>query len=375
MKERVAYIDGLRGIAVLSVVLFHAGVHNPALSADPRSPLSFVLRQGSHGVDLFFILSGFCLAYPLLARLRSFGGTRFNVAAYAARRLVRIIPPYYAAIAVFTVVGFALLRAHASLPEPMSLQALSPAGVVKQALFLDGDRQFIDASFWTLAIEFRWYFLFPVLLWVWVAFPRAFAVIAIACIACGATQFHNTDFLFLPFFMMGIVAAELYARNAAIARIAVPACLVTVALAVASTADGGWYYLDRGPLWGIAMFCVVAAAGSIPLVRKILSTRILVAAGATSYGIYLVHEPIVALIERATAQSAGSAGAYVLAVGGALAAGVVFSLIAEQPFVNSRLREKLLARLQQAMQLVFDRLGLHTGVELGKTRSAESIAA
>lgn len=375
MKERVAYIDGLRGIAVLAVVLFHAGVHNPALSANPHSPLSFVLRQGSHGVDLFFVLSGFCLAYPMLARLRSLGASRFNVAAYAARRVVRILPPYYAAIAVFTILGFALLRAHVSLPGPMAAQALSPAGILKQALFLDGDRQFIDASFWTLAIEFRWYFLFPVLLWIWVAYPRAFGVIALACIACGSTQFQNTDFIFLPFFMLGILAAELYARNAMIARIAAPSCIVMLAIAAASTADGGWYYLARGPLWGIAMFCVVAAAGSIPLVRRLLSARILVAAGATSYGIYLVHEPVVALIERSTAQSAGSAGAYALAVVGALAAGVVFSLVAEQPFVNSRLREKLLAHLQPAVQLVFDRLGMRTGVELGHSRPAESIAA
>ncbi|MGZ3506238.1 MAG: acyltransferase family protein [Vulcanimicrobiaceae bacterium] len=69
-RKRIAYIDGLRAVAVLSVVTYHAGKYAPASFVSLASPLSVVLRQCYHGVDLFFVISGFCLAYPTLARLR-----------------------------------------------------------------------------------------------------------------------------------------------------------------------------------------------------------------------------------------------------------------------------------------------------------------
>lgn len=373
--NRIAYIDGLRGVAVLAVVLFHAGVHNRALNEAANTPLAFLLRQGCHGVDLFFILSGFCLAYPWLTRVYAGGRTRFSVSSFAAKRIVRILPPYYAAITVFTVLGAALLLLHIPLPEPIAREALSVTGILKQALFLDADRQFLDASFWTLAIEFRWYFLFPVLLWVWVCYPRAFAAIAVVALIGGATRIQSTDLFFLPFFMLGIVAAELHARRIPLLRFAVPCAIAALAAAAASTASGGWYFIEKGPLWGIAMFCIVVAAGATPPLRRLLSAKLLVRIGTLSYGIYLIHEPVVALIERSASESVGPAAAFALAVAGAMVAGVAFSIIAEQPFVHSALREKLTGSIHPVVKGIFARLGMSDTFELRPAPAAEALAA
>src|SRR5690242_19069564 len=60
-RHRIAYVDGLRAVAVLLVVAFHAAKYS---GMSPAGPMASLLRAGSHGVDLFFVLSGFCLSYP-----------------------------------------------------------------------------------------------------------------------------------------------------------------------------------------------------------------------------------------------------------------------------------------------------------------------
>jgi peptidoglycan/LPS O-acetylase OafA/YrhL len=351
-KNRIAYIDGLRAVAVLSVLFFHAGVHDP-LVQHAKNAVSFVLQQGSHGVELFFVLSGFCLAYPSLAKLYARGTTDFNVAGYAARRLIRIVPPYYAAILLFIGLAFALTRVHVPLPTGMDPHAFTMPAVLKQVLFLDGDARFIDASFWTLAIEFRWYFLFPILLWVWTRSPIGFALIGTAAIALQGTRMNNVDVLFLPIFMLGIVAADIYVREHKWARYAYVGLPLAHLAALASTAGSSWKLVENGPYWGIAMFLFVVAAGCTPLLRSILSWRPLVFIGFTSYGIYLVHEPIIGLVQRSAASITQGVWTFVVVSAAGLAAGIVFSYCAERPFVVSRLRETLVSDAQQTFSRLF----------------------
>jgi peptidoglycan/LPS O-acetylase OafA/YrhL len=339
------------------------------MTSGPQTAFSFLARQACHGVDLFFVLSGFCLAYPTLANLQNESGATFRIAAYGARRIVRILPPYYAAIATFTLLGYALLGLHNSLPEPMSREALTAGGILKQALFLDRDRQFSDASFWTLAVEFRWYFVFPILLWLWVRHPRAFGALAVAAIVAGGTRLAGVDVFFLPFFMLGIVAAHLHVRGIRLRLWGALALVLSLVAAAASTAPYGWGFPENGPFWGIAMFCVVVAAGSAPALRSVLSARWLVAVGTASYGIYLIHEPLVALIENGALPYVNSAAAFTLAVAGALTAGMLFSHLAERPFVRSALRDALITKIERAFPLVLRHVGIPPAMQLVSTPS------
>ena len=105
MKQRIAYIDGLRAVAILSVVVHHTAKYNPSLAL---GALRHTLLEGAHGVDLFFVLSGFCLSYPALAALRDGSTGRFDAVRYWARRLVRILPPFWIALALFAIGATAL---------------------------------------------------------------------------------------------------------------------------------------------------------------------------------------------------------------------------------------------------------------------------
>lgn len=367
MNDRIRHIDGLRGVAVLGVVLYHCGLHDPALWR-ASGPVVFLLRQGCHGVDLFFVLSGFCLSYPVLARLHASGRVPFRISAYAARRIVRIIPPYYAAILTFAIMCAILLALRAPLPTGSAPQALSALGILNQMLFLDRERAFLNGSFWTLAIEFRWYFAFPIVLWLWIRFPKVFWTLGVcALVAAGATSVHNLDLFYLPFFMLGIVAAQLHVQAFRPPVWVFAGGAAAFVVGLLGSAHGGWNNVESGPFWGLAMFSLVVIAGATPALRAVLSARWIVAVGGVSYGMYLVHEPLIALIERSAVPSGGAVLPFVLAFGGAVAAGFAFSYVAERPFHKSRLRDRIIAKIEPEAASILARLELPSVVEFHRT--------
>src|SRR5262249_51738669 len=90
-------LDALRGVAILLVFLFHCdSVVRP--EAHGGGPLFAFVRAGHTGVSLFFVLSGFLLAFPFLAEAE--GGRHVRRREYALRRAMRILPMYYLAILV-----------------------------------------------------------------------------------------------------------------------------------------------------------------------------------------------------------------------------------------------------------------------------------
>jgi peptidoglycan/LPS O-acetylase OafA/YrhL len=334
--RRIGYIDGLRAIAVFGVLAYHAALHSRSenLYAAPSSPIMLFLRQGCHGVDLFFVLSGFCLAYPTLRRLRAERSTVFDVTGFFARRIVRIVPPYYAAIALFVGLLFLLPRVGLALPIP-AMPHFSWLSVLRNALFLDGNGEYLNGSFWTLAIEFRWYLLFPVALWIWARSPRAFLATLALAIGASATQSHSLDVAALPAFMLGIVAADLHVRESSLSRFAMPAFAVALCYSVVITRSD-WMNAPNVP-WHITMFLFVVAAGATPWMARVLSVRALTFFGIASYSIYLVHEPIVVLLQLHGINP-------LMASACALVAGVIFWAIAERPVVETALRSKLIAQ-------------------------------
>src|SRR4051812_7699293 len=104
VRGRLAFIDGLRGVAMLSVLLYHCWVHTiraPILLALGRHHLDLTapLHLGYLGVNLFLVLSGFCLTYPL-ARI-GVAEMNLDLRRFFRRRAWRILPPYYVALILF----------------------------------------------------------------------------------------------------------------------------------------------------------------------------------------------------------------------------------------------------------------------------------
>ena len=116
-EGRSTFIDGLRGIAALSVACYHIDRYGPVpVAAEPAIPrwLISVIDHGSIGVQVFFVISGFVIAYSV----RNARITPGYLANYVLRRAIRLDPPYWTTIlfvlAVLAIVPLAALLSHAT---------------------------------------------------------------------------------------------------------------------------------------------------------------------------------------------------------------------------------------------------------------------
>ena len=267
MKEkRLGAVDGLRAVAVLAVVAHHAGFN--------------ALGLGTRGVDLFFVISGFCLSLPTLRRLQAGEPYRFDIGRFALGRVRRIAPPYYAALALFGILSFTAF----GLPTVAS--AAGRFEWLQDAFFLTSMAPAYNASFWTLGVEARWYLLFPVVLALYARSKPAFAIVAVGAYALYAWQTALVDAGTLPCFMLGIVAADVYVRGLAKSYWFVVAAVLAIAVAVAS----GHRDDPGNPAWHVASFLIVVAG--VGALSRITALRPLAFFGVASYSIYLVHQPV-----------------------------------------------------------------------------------
>ena len=180
--KRLPGLDGLRGIAVLAVVLYHADLG--------------ILPGGFLGVDVFFVLSGFLITNLLLSELLTDGAINFKT--FYIRRIRRLVPALVAVllagilIAGFVVsdIGYTLRR---DLPWALSFTLNWSYLIGDQSYFVNISRPPILQHLWSLAIEEQFYLVWPVLLLGIAAIVRKrvslrFAVFFIAmCGAIGST--------------------------------------------------------------------------------------------------------------------------------------------------------------------------------------------
>jgi peptidoglycan/LPS O-acetylase OafA/YrhL len=311
-------IDGLRAVAVLAVVLAH-GV-DPGLGP-------FWCDVGSRGVDLFFVLSGFCLSYPYLAHADA--KPLPTIGEFLRHRFARIAPPYYVALVLFGALAFTQFGLP-TWPErvPGALARLRELGL--DAVFLTNAMPMHNADFWTLGVEMRWYVLLPLVLALYVRSRVLFAILGLALYADYASPFGIADAGTMPCFMLGIVAADFALRRPAWSAHVWPLALLALAFALwqqSTTND-----VDQGNwVWHVAAFALVASVVGNAALRRAFSAPALVAVGVASYSIYLVHHPLV--------QSFVQAGVPVpLAFGLALACGFAFWRLIEVPCLRANVR-------------------------------------
>jgi len=307
----VAALDGLRGVAVGGVLLFHAG-H---------------LAGGFLGVDLFFTLSGFLITSLLLVEREATG--RIDLRRFWVRRVRRLLPALVVVVVAAAALAPVVLR-DASLP-PFRTQALATLGYVANWAEVARARDYwalfdeplpLDHA-WSVAIEEQFYVVWPllVLLAARVGTPRravrAAAVLGIvASLAAGwwvlrgagdvTRAYYGTDTRAASILVGAVLATwtagqERFPRK--VERWGAGAGTVALVVAVGSWAlvDGSERWLYRWGLPGHALLtaaAIAAVAGPAagPLGRA-LSHPLLVRAGVLSYGLYLWHWPLYLLID------------------------------------------------------------------------------
>lgn len=278
---RLVFLDGLRGIAALWVVLFHAaaGHHIVHLEAALPDWLHAKLSEGHFGVPMFFVLSGFVIAYAV-------HGQRIDAAYFGRfmlRRSIRLGLPYWASIAV--AIAFLELKGF-STHTPAAVP--TPGELAAHAVYLQdvlGVHQ-INAVYWSLCYEMQFYLLFCALVALaqrW-SFP-VFAVAAAVALAWPLSGLHVPG-LCLPYwhgFLLGVFT--FWALQGALR----PGYLALYAAALLAM----WLWSgDRFTLVCVVTGWAIFAAGIARRMDSWLSWPALQFVGIVSYSLYLIHNPV-----------------------------------------------------------------------------------
>jgi peptidoglycan/LPS O-acetylase OafA/YrhL len=311
-----ADVDGLRAIAVLAVIGFHA---NPSLT-----PGGFV------GVDIFFVISGFLISRLILAGLKD---ASFSFLEFYARRIRRLFPALIVVLLATWGLGWFILppTEYAELGRHTLAGAGFAANILNYA-----EVGYFDLPatakpllhLWSLGVEEQFYIVFPALLfllWRYKAMGSCLALIGLASLALNIAlvRSHPSFTFYLPLtrfweFIAGALLAwallhgRTFASPTTSAFVGVPSRDVSAAIGMLLILAGiGFAHEDAFPGWWallpvLGTFLIIGAGPQAWLNRAVLAHPKLVFVGLISYPLYLWHWPLLVLVRTAIRNEQGN---------------------------------------------------------------------
>lgn len=328
---RLPFLDGLRAFAALWVVFGHCHLFGLGWTRSGSlwgRPLDLLLY--SHlGVNVFLVLSGFCLALPVVRNANRLSAT----ADYFKARAWRILPPYYAALLLILLLNcYWPVAQWGRHSVPLTPEIPWPVLATNLLLLQDvfPHLNSINGPFWSIATEWHLYFVFPALVLVLRRFGTA------ALLLCGGVAAFVLTWLgfthpniiaplslpqptyFIVLFVMGAVSASLafdprfaasrqrLYRNGWLvgAALCVPLFILLWKYRIVDQ-NNLWDFLNNlhwiDPLCGaITAAWLLGLCGTQPThwLRRFLESRVLVWIGGFSYSLYLTHVPILGALNH-----------------------------------------------------------------------------
>lgn len=307
--NHLPWLDGLRGIAALWVLLSHVLI----LTGGKYIPF---LSWGDLAVDLFMLLSGFLMAHNYIARQSKEPWTSSRtVYQFWVRRFFRIAPLYYPVLLIALMVGPQLGHFRHEIAQIWPITATAPTRYTDQSL----DNVFMHVSFlfgfspdyafrtalpdWSIGLEMQFYLFFPLIM---LAFLRLSPIVATALFIgiCLAIRLLFRDFIMsfqmpallaikLYVFLIGIWIAQARSERTMLRGLIIGAGLATmwllmerspVALARLLLVIGMFYLMNNGTLPGSQALTAITLR-----LRRVLSCKPAMFMGETSYSVYLAH--------------------------------------------------------------------------------------
>jgi len=327
--KRLPFLDGLRGLACLYVVLFHATGFEYPETERRLSPLLAVLKawlnEGRLAVVFFIVLSGFSLMLPLARNDTTV--LRGGLKEFVRRRSRRILPPYYAAL-VFSLGPILLFNAigpSMGMGPPIE-DALKPGSIISH-LFLFHNVKFdwayrINGPMWSVATEWQIYFVFALALlplyrvsgWLVTLLVAWFVGCLPHFLLPPDESFYWACPWFLGSFALGMAGAVICFTpryEGSWLRSKVPwgylawVCLAVLVGVVNLPSSAKWPYPAIDVVVSLLAFCWINAGVSHSrsksgpsIMLRILSSKSMVYLGGFSYSLYLVQHPLFRLAEK-----------------------------------------------------------------------------
>lgn len=271
-------LQALRALAALMVAAFH--LHSAAVTETGSSGLFLFFQRGEIGVDLFFVLSGFIITWSALCK------TDLTARAFLAARFWRVLPPYWAALALYLTafMGLALMSGDMSrLPDG--------AGLLTSFLLLPLPDHVVVVA-WSLTLEILFYGIFAM---TWFRADKRLFIAVLATWAIAALiaeRIEPPDALALllhaavPEFLLGVaVAWTIIAGRTKWQRPALILGTILVALGVTGSLDPFEDILGRSIAFGVpAAILIYGATGMCRALPRWILTS-----GDASYLFYLLH--------------------------------------------------------------------------------------
>ncbi|MDH4186132.1 MAG: acyltransferase [Nitrospira sp.] len=287
-------IDGLRAIAVLSVLLYHFGCG--------------LFSGGFVGVDIFFVISGFLITRLLEDEIARTG--RLGFGSFYLRRARRLLPALFVTLAGSTI--FALWHLSPMQLANYSASLISAIFSASNIYFYSVSGYFDTASIhkpllhtWSLGVEEQFYLLWPIIFVLlslraipWVLFATGAGLASLYLAQSMLVEQADAVFYLVPFrfFEFSIGALQVWLMRIqpggkALQEFSGTAGLVLIAYSVVSYDAAVPFpgYSALAPCIGAAL-CIYA--GRSCLTGAVLSNRVLVGVGLISYSLYLVHWPL-----------------------------------------------------------------------------------
>lgn len=294
MKYR-AEIDGLRAIAVVPVILFHAGFN--------------LFSGGFIGVDIFFVISGYLITSILIKDIEN---NRFSLIYFYERRARRILPALFFVMSV--CIPFAWLWMESSQMKDFSESLVAISLFASNILFLLESGYFSATAeekpllhTWSLAVEEQFYLLFPIFLILFWRYGKhrvfwSIIVMTITSLMLSEWTWRNhptANFYLAPTraweLFVGSIAAFIVQKqgvqkNNIIALFGLLLIVLSIFLYNENIPFPSLYAL--APVLGAMLLVLYASEDTV--VAKLLSSKILVGLGLVSYSAYLWHQPLFA---------------------------------------------------------------------------------
>ncbi|MFF4135991.1 acyltransferase family protein [Streptomyces mirabilis] len=351
-RGQVLGLDGLRGLAALYVLLFHCWLLTmPGFPENSGPAWLGWLMYGRLAVVFFLVLSGFSLAISPARNGWHLGG----VSRFLRRRAWRILPPYWAALALsLAVARFVVPASHFGPPTGTTILVY---GFVFQDMVTAPTP---NGAFWSIGVEAELYLVFPLLLLVRrrlgaVVLVAGVTILVVArgLLAPNASPVEGVNWLtpnLAPVFVAGLVGAGIVVAPEKVRRLpwhwlAALAALPVVALVVgkgsAWTVDH-YFWIDLAVAPAMTMMIAAVATGRPAVLMRLLATRPMRGLGDFSYSLYLVHLPIVMIVCRKMAPHFVSPGlpafwfTLTLALPASVLTAWLFAKLFELPFKRNR---------------------------------------